>query len=283
MDLFNSGYNNVNTVNHAEFWRDPAISYVESRRACHSRACYKAHSHPTFSVGAVDAGGSTFTGTLSDPYYLRQGMMVFIPAGYVHACNPLPDQSWSYQMLHLDATWLRAVVAEISDISGNLISESEIQVINNADVYCRFCELNTLLFSNADDEDKNAALIEFIGDCNCDINSVKTFPAISPSAKLALKDVTDALQQTERQPWTLAELATLSGMGRYQLIRALRAATGMTPHAYQLNARINQARSWLQSGREISDIAYRLGFSDQSHFQRVFKAHTGVTPGCYRA
>ncbi|WP_199775933.1 MULTISPECIES: helix-turn-helix transcriptional regulator [unclassified Enterobacter] len=72
-------------------------------------------------------------------------------------------------------------------------------------------------------------------------------------------------------------------MSRYQLIRAFRAVTGMTPHAYQLNRRVNQARQWLQSGSEITDIAYRLGFADQSHFQRVFKAHTGVTPGCYRA
>ena len=42
----------------AAFWRDPFLPHVESRRACHSRACYKPHSHPTFSIGAVDAGGS---------------------------------------------------------------------------------------------------------------------------------------------------------------------------------------------------------------------------------
>lgn len=29
---------------HSEFWRDPALPWIESRRACHSRACYKAHS-----------------------------------------------------------------------------------------------------------------------------------------------------------------------------------------------------------------------------------------------
>jgi len=29
-------------------------------------------------------------------------------------------------------------------------------------------------------------------------------------------------------------------------------------------------------------VALRLGFADQAHFQRVFKAHTGVTPGSFR-
>lgn len=278
-----SSNDNVSTDSRTEFWRDPSVNYVESRRACNSRACYKPHSHPTFSIGAVDAGGSTFTGATSGPCSLRPGMMVFIPGGCVHACNPLPDQSWSYQMLHLDAGWLSALVAEMSNLSAGFISESEIRLVDKDIVYRRFCELNNLLFSTASNEDKNAALIEFIGDCDCGENMVETFPAVSPCASLAVKSVIDALQQTERQPWGLTELANLSGLSRYQLIRAVRVATGMTPHSYQLNVRINQARSWLHSGHEITDIAYRLGFADQSHFQRVFKAHTGVTPGCYRA
>ena len=36
-------------------------------------------------------------------------------------------------------------------------------------------------------------------------------------------------------------------------------------------------------GDSLSDIAHYLGFADQAHFQRVFKAHTGVTPGGFRA
>ncbi|QCR38696.1 AraC family transcriptional regulator [Nissabacter sp. SGAir0207] len=267
----------------AQFWRDPAISYAESRRACCSRTCYKPHSHPTFSIGAVDAGGSIFTGAAAGPCYLRPGMMVFIPASSVHACNPLPDQSWSYQMLHLDARWLKALIAEVNNIPGDFISDREIRLIDDKEIYARFCTLNTVLFSDAGTEDKSAALIEFIGDCYCENNKVRTFQALSSCDSPAIKKLTDALLQTERQPWALAELADISGMSRYQLIRLFRAETGMTPHAWQLNARVNQARRWLQSGYEITDIAYRLGFADQSHFQRVFKAHTGVTPGSYRA
>lgn len=281
-EIFSKG-DNVSIQSQAEFWRYSTTGYVESRRACNSRACYKPHSHPTFSIGAVDAGGSTFTGASGGPCALRPGMMVFIPADCVHACNPLPEKSWSYQMLYLDAGWLTDVTAEISHISGGFISQREIRIIDNEAIYDRFCEMNTTLFSTSSAEDKNTALIEFIGDCDSGINLVETFPGLSADVRLALKNVIDVLQQTDRQPWALAELANIAGMSRYQLIRAFRAATGMTPHAYQLNVRINQARRWLQSGHAITEIAYRLGFADQSHFQRVFKDYTGVTPGCYRA
>ncbi|WP_240453440.1 helix-turn-helix transcriptional regulator [Janthinobacterium agaricidamnosum] len=91
------------------------------------------------------------------------------------------------------------------------------------------------------------------------------------------------VQQLQSQPLaSLAQLAEMAGMSRYQLIRAFRAATGMTPHAYQLNLGVNRARSDLQAGNALADIACALGFADQSHLQRVFKAHVGITPGRYR-
>lgn len=94
------------TLSNSEIWRDPALPFVESRRACHSRACYKAHSHPTFSIGAVDAGLSWFTGAGDGQARLTPGTLVLVPAQRVHACNPESGQAWSYQMVHVDAQWL---------------------------------------------------------------------------------------------------------------------------------------------------------------------------------
>lgn len=95
-----------------QFWHDPAVPYAESRRACDSRICYKAHSHPTFSIGAVDRGSSLFTGASGGPVILQAGSVVWVPAFRVHACNPAPGAAWSYQMLHLDAAWIQAVRQE---------------------------------------------------------------------------------------------------------------------------------------------------------------------------
>ena len=39
-----------------EFWQDRRMPYVETRRSCFGRTCYKSHSHPTFSIGAIDEG-----------------------------------------------------------------------------------------------------------------------------------------------------------------------------------------------------------------------------------
>ena len=181
-------------------------------------------------------------------------------------------------MLHLDAAWLKALRLE-----SGAGERQDVALTRDASVYARFCRLNALLFSAASGHEKEAALIEFIGDC--DGNDQQTMAAPEPAtvARRRLQPVLEGLQHDGLAMGSLAELAQMAGMSRYQLIRAFRTATGMTPHAYQLNLRINQARVWLRSGEEMADVAYRLGFADQSHFQRVFKAHAGVTPGRYRA
>jgi AraC-like DNA-binding protein len=266
---------------HLAFWRDPAMPFVESRRACRSRACYRPHAHPTFSVGAVDGGRSVFTGAPNGPVELRPGTLVFVPANRVHACNPLPDMEWSYQMLHLDADWLRTVRAEYawSDATGC----ETVRIINAPMAYRRFCELNALLFSQADTQHKETALIEFIGDCDTGQGLRIDAPAVPSALAERIQPALDALRAAPAAGVALGTLARLAGMSRYQLIRGFRAVTGMTPHAWQLNLRVNLARERMRHGDSLSDLAQRLGFADQAHFQRVFKAHTGVTPGRFRA
>lgn len=253
------------------FWRDPLLPHVESRRACHSRACYKPHSHPTFSIGAVDAGSSVFTGSHGRQSALRPGSLVLVPAGCVHACNPLPEATWSYQMLHLDAQWLRTNIPPLCTDSAS--------VLHDPALYAQFCAMNARLFSPALPAEKQAALLAFLHAC-AGAGGATSLPSRAARIPAQLRPALDALQG---QPLaSLEHLARLAGMSRYQLIRAFRAATGMTPHAYQLNLSVNRARDGVQAGNALADIACELGFADQSHLQRVFKAHAAITPGRYR-
>ncbi|WP_406822040.1 AraC family transcriptional regulator [Pseudomonas sp. KnCO4] len=267
---------------HATLWRDPALPHVESRRACHSRACYKAHSHPTFSIGAVDAGISHFTGAANGQERLTPGTLVMVPARRVHACNPEPGQAWSYQMLHVAADWLARLRQE-SALTGEGPAEGPgepARICRDPEVYRQFCELNRLLFSNASSGEKDAALVAFLADLE-----FTAHPPLAPAPALgasALSGLIAAIEGLDPAQLSLDALAREAGVGRYQLIRAFRAATGFTPHAYLINARVNRGRALLGEGQPLAEVAYRLGFADQSHFQRVFKAHVGVTPGQYR-
>lgn len=256
------------------FWRDDALPYLESRRACHSRICYQEHSHPTYSIGAVDAGGSLFTGAPDGPAFLAPGSLVFIPADRAHACNPLPGKAWSYQMLHLDAHWL----VQLHQESGP-VPDEPVRVLHDQNAYRAYCLLNETLFSCAPALVKEAALIEFLMMHGAAQGAVLApAPETSPAVQAILEQWSHGLLQKT----ALQELACQAGLSRYQLIRAFQRHTGLTPQRWRQNHRINLARAALLQGEALADIAYHLGFADQSHFQRVFKHYTGVTPGHYR-
>jgi AraC family transcriptional regulator len=82
---------------------------------------------------------------------------------------------------------------------------------------------------------------------------------------------------------TLAELARHSGVHPVHLAQAFRSRYGMSVGAYVRRLRVERARQELATGRlPISQVALSAGFTDQSHFTRVFRMHAGTTPGRFR-
>lgn len=91
------------------------------------------------------------------------------------------------------------------------------------------------------------------------------------------------LEETPEAPASLAELAALSGVSRFQLIRGFSRAVGATPHAYLVQLRVRLARRYLAQGLSPAEAAALAGFADQSHMTRAFVRHLGIPPARYRA
>jgi AraC-like DNA-binding protein len=77
---------------------------------------------------------------------------------------------------------------------------------------------------------------------------------------------------------SLAELSTVAGLSRFELVRRFRADTGMPPHAFQIDLRIGRARRMLAAGEAPAAVAASCGFADQAHLTRTFRRSVGVTP-----
>ena len=82
---------------------------------------------------------------------------------------------------------------------------------------------------------------------------------------------------------SLDDLAMITGLSRFHLLRVFRAATGLPPHTYFNHMRLRRAKRLLFDGASIADAAAATGFADQSHLNRHFKAMWGVSPGAFIA
>ena len=84
------------------------------------------------------------------------------------------------------------------------------------------------------------------------------------------------------QKLTLQELADRAGVCRTRFAQQFAQRFGCSPHRFVTQRRIEKAKKLLLQGDcSITDIAYALGFSGQSHFSTTFKNVTGTVPTAY--
>lgn len=78
-------------------------------------------------------------------------------------------------------------------------------------------------------------------------------------------------------------LASVAQCGEKHFPRAFRQSTGLSPHRWLVQRRIDRAKARLAStSMSIAEIALETGFVDQSHFTHVFRKSSGLTPAAYR-
>jgi AraC family transcriptional regulator len=82
---------------------------------------------------------------------------------------------------------------------------------------------------------------------------------------------------------SLRDLAAVAQMDVFRFVRAFKEGTGLPPHRYVLNERIDLAkRLLLDRALSISEVALRTGFATPSHFATTFRRLTHATPRAYR-
>ncbi|SOC35849.1 AraC family transcriptional regulator [Rhizobium subbaraonis] len=105
----------------------------------------------------------------------------------------------------------------------------------------------------------------------------------SQLAAWQLRRVTDYIDENCLRSIRLEELAGLTGLSQSHFSHAFKATTGLAPHQWQMNARLERAKNILRKhDTPLTAIAAETGFADQAHFTRVFRKNVGTTPARWR-
>jgi AraC-like DNA-binding protein len=105
--------------------------------------------------------------------------------------------------------------------------------------------------------------------------SARSHPVVSRACSI--------MDSTIEEGLPLTELAAAFRLNHRYVISLFNAELGLTPHQYLMMRRLDCARSMVNQGHALHNVAAAAGYNDQSHLTRNFKRAFDVTPGAYQA
>ncbi len=108
-------------------------------------------------------------------------------------------------------------------------------------------------------------------------------PALGGLAPMMLRRAIERLCSNSDTDVSLAALASDTGLSRFHFCRAFKESTGLSPHAWLRQHRLEQAMTMLRDpNASIVSVAAALGYSSQTAFAAAFRKLTGETPSNWR-
>ena len=108
-------------------------------------------------------------------------------------------------------------------------------------------------------------------------------PGSMATGKSMISRAQELLAAHLHQGLPLDHLGDELGLSKFHLLRAFQKETGLSPRQWAMQLRTRRAKSLLRNGVAAGEVAHDLGFADQSHLNRHFRAAYGITPGRYQS
>ncbi|MDZ4877103.1 MAG: HTH-type transcriptional activator RhaS [Chroococcidiopsis cubana SAG 39.79] len=210
---------------------------------------------------------------------LRQGEVIVIPANILHWARW--DAEHDYITLSLDPTIFNRYAAQLFEVDDTELvphlATSDPLIYGLGLALKTELELDGLGGRLYTDSLTSTLFTHLLRHYCARKNSIPTYTG--GLSKSQLRQAIEYIHNHLEQDLTLAELAAVVRMSPNYFASLFKQSIGLTPHQYVIGCRVEAAKHLLrQRELTIAEIAFRLGFAHQSHFNHHFKRLVGVTP-----
>ncbi|TDV42802.1 AraC family transcriptional regulator [Pseudomonas graminis] len=261
--------------------KQDATSGIETVRAHFEGHAYDPHWHDSYLVGITEQGLQQFN-CRRQQHNSTPGKVFLLEPGDIHDGTAPEAGGFTYRTLYLDPRWLdrelRAQFEEAPDnaqlsFAATLAEDPRLATATaNAFEAMHHDELRIV---------RQTALDHLLANLTSHLRW-RTLIDPDPRLPLVAQRARDYLHSHLHQDIGLDDLAQVTGVDRFRLSRAFKAAFGLAPHAYLIQLRLTRARHLLARGEAPVSVAAALGFADQSHLGRWFQRAYRMTPADYR-
>jgi AraC-like DNA-binding protein/Rieske Fe-S protein len=258
----------------AKFWNVSDIKGLECFRADNLIHHFRRHSHEGYTIGVIEDGfgDNNYQGSV---FHLAPGKIVVMNPDETHTGCVVGKRPWSYRMFYIHEETFRDLFPgkPTSPCFRGLCFEDEYW-------YKKLWTLHRLLETKTDTLRSQTEFSDtFIAFSNIYGNASR--PAHSGKEPKAVSMIKDYINAHFNENVSIDDLTGITQLSRAYLIRSFQRCVGIPPYAYLIQTRIKHAKRLLARKIPITQVAYEIGFADQSHLTHQFKSIMGITPKQY--
>lgn len=254
---------------------------IETLRAHFEGHAYDPHWHDSFLVGVTEQGVQQFNCRRAK-HQSTPGKVFLLEPGEIHDGEAPTEDGFTYRMLYLDPQWLKS---ELSAVFDKAPDNTQLSFAHTLTGDVRLAHATHLAFQTLHRSElkivRQTALDDLLERLTAHVHWRARYRE-DPRLPRVAQQARAFLHAHFQEDIGLDHLSVATGVDRYRLTRAFKAAFGIAPHAYLVQLRLAKARRLLASGEQPAAVAMALGFADQSHLGRWFMRAYGLTPALYR-
>jgi AraC-like DNA-binding protein len=265
----------------ARYWRTPLLPGADLLTAEYHDHEFSPHWHDAYTIPVIVAGAEGYR-YLGNDYVAEAGSVPIINPGELHTGARAIEEGWRYRVLYAPVDFIQQLA---NDVAGQqqALPWFEPGVIRDLDLAQRLAHAHRLLEAQADPLAAEAAMLDALSTLLVRFSGNRTKPVRLAADDARVAIMKERLTGDLTAPLQLAELAGTVGLSPFHAARLFTQATGMPPHAWRNQVRLQRALVPLRAGVPVTDVAAASGFTDQSHFTRHFRRMFGVPPGRWQA
>lgn len=263
------------------FWQSDLFDDLYFFKARFLTHAYSRHTHARYAIGATESGAQTYW-CRGEQQVAGYGSLSFINPEEPHDGRNAGGDWFTYRMIYMGPIHFGRAVAEMTGKEcgeGDYLPLFRQAAAEDPELARQFLAFHYAL------EDGTLPALEAEGRLLMLLLAFIRRHASYPPGALKrgrhsplVRRVGEYLREHLAENPTLSDLARLTGMTRFHLLRQFNRDTGMAPHTYLTQLRLRHAQMLLRQGEPAAMVAAATGFVDQSHLNKRFRSAYGLTP-----
>jgi AraC-like DNA-binding protein len=258
-------------------WKSDAFDGILFSRGMRMTHPYPRHWHEELHLWAYTSG-SGYLGYGGNSYLVSQGDFVVTPPGEVHENWVDGESGISFCGVYVDTAAFGRVSTQIAGRELTIPAFRD-RLVRDKLVGQRFLAMHLAAERRRSRLEQDELLLKFLHAFLSRCSAEGAVEAPIGCERSAVRRAREYIEANFNESISLAKLGELTDLSPFYLHRVFCEETGMPPHAYQTQVRINRAKQMLRQRYSLAAVAVSTGFADQSHLTRHFQRLVGVTPG----